>query len=170
MSIQPKVSRGLRSVKFQSTDPKKGAEYDGLKAEAATIEKWWSEDRWKNTKRNYTALDVACLRNSAGTLETSFSNMQSKKLYSLLSKLYKVGGYSHTFGSLDPVQVIQMAPHLSSIYVSGWQCSSTASTTNEPGPDFADYPMDTVPNKVRFQVSALFSFDKSSHLLLSTTV
>eukprot|EP00591_Stephanopyxis_turris_P002051 CAMPEP_0195524196 /NCGR_PEP_ID=MMETSP0794_2-20130614/23875_1 /TAXON_ID=515487 /ORGANISM="Stephanopyxis turris, Strain CCMP 815" /LENGTH=463 /DNA_ID=CAMNT_0040654371 /DNA_START=465 /DNA_END=1856 /DNA_ORIENTATION=+ len=41
-----------------------------------------------------------------------------------------------------------MAPHLTSIYVSGWQCSSTASSTNEPGPDFADYPMNTVPNKV----------------------
>ena len=25
---------------------------------------------------------------------------------------------------------------------------STASTSNEPGPDLADYPMDTVPNKV----------------------
>jgi isocitrate lyase len=43
--------------------------------------------------------------------------------------------------------VIQMAPHLSSIYISGWQCSSTASSTNEPGPDFADYPMNTVPLK-----------------------
>ena len=42
------------------------------------------------------------------------------------------------FGALDPVQAIQMAPHLSSVYVSGWQCSSTASTTNEPGPDFAE--------------------------------
>jgi isocitrate lyase len=41
-----------------------------------------------------------------------------------------------------------MAPKLSSIYVSGWQSSSTASTSNEPGPDFADYPMNTVPNKV----------------------
>ena len=70
----------------------------------------------------------------------SFSNQQSEKLYALLSNLYGVGGYSHTFGALDPVQVTQMAPHLSSIYVSGWQCSSTASSTNEPGPDFADYP------------------------------
>merc|ERR1711959_492941 len=26
--------------------------------------------------------------------------------------------------------------------------SSTASTSNEPGPDVADYPYDTVPNKV----------------------
>ena len=41
-----------------------------------------------------------------------------------------------------------MAPHVSTIYVSGWQCSSTASTSNEPGPDLADYPMNTVPNKV----------------------
>jgi isocitrate lyase len=41
-----------------------------------------------------------------------------------------------------------MAPYVSTIYVSGWQSSSTASTSNEPGPDLADYPMDTVPNKV----------------------
>ena len=43
-------------------------------------------------------------------------------------------------------------PDLSSIYVSGWQCSSTASSTNEPGPDFADYPMDTVPKKCKCYV------------------
>ena len=41
-----------------------------------------------------------------------------------------------------------MAKYLTSVYVSGWQCSSTASTSNEPGPDVADYPYDTVPNKV----------------------
>lgn len=41
-----------------------------------------------------------------------------------------------------------MAKHLDSIYVSGWQCSSTHTTSNEPGPDLADYPYDTVPNKV----------------------
>lgn len=38
------------------------------------------------------------------------------------------GKCSHTFGALDAVQVVQMAPHVSTIYVSGWQCSSTAST------------------------------------------
>ncbi|CAF1931451.1 unnamed protein product [Brassica napus] len=41
-----------------------------------------------------------------------------------------------------------MAKHLDTIYVSGWQCSSTHTSTNEPGPDLADYPYDTVPNKV----------------------
>jgi isocitrate lyase len=33
-----------------------------------------------------------------------------------------------------------MAKYLDTIYVSGWQSSSTASTTDEPGPDLADYP------------------------------
>lgn len=53
-----------------------------------------------------------------------------------------------------------MAPHLSSIYVSGWQCSSTASTTNDPGPDFADYPSNTVPQKVDQLVRAQLFHDR----------
>ena len=95
--------------------------------------------------KTFVAMDVACLRPSrearggaAMSPNTSFSDGQSRKLYDLLIRLFKKGGYSHTFGALDPVQAVQMAPHLSSVYVSGWQCSSTASTTNEPGPDFAE--------------------------------
>lgn len=37
--------------------------------------------------------------------------------------------------------VTQMAKYIDTVYVSGWQCSSTASSTDEPGPDLADYPM-----------------------------
>ena len=47
--------------------------------------------------------------------------------------------------------------------MSGWQCSSTASTTNEPGPDFADYPMNTVPNKVDQLVRAQLHHDRRQH-------
>jgi isocitrate lyase len=121
-----------------------------------------------------SGLDVVCLRPSreargdaqvtAGTHTApgmmDFSSRQSDKLYTLLKQCQAVKGYSHTFGALDPVQVIQMAPHLSSIYVSGWQCSSTASTTNEPGPDFADYPSNTVPNKVDHLVKAQLFHDR----------
>ena len=66
------------------------------------------------------------------------------RLYSLLRAHQAKGTATHTFGALDPVQVVQMAKHLETVYVSGWQCSSTASTTNEPGPDVADYTYDTV--------------------------
>jgi isocitrate lyase len=47
---------------------------------------------------------------------------------------------SFTYGCLDPVMVTQMAKYLDTVYVSGWQASSTASSTDEPGPDLADYP------------------------------
>jgi len=163
----PKIPRGIRSLP-SSAGASPSTEYDLLKHDVAQIERWWSDSwRWRHTKRIYSATDVACLRPSIearGGMEKipncSFSSGQSDKLYNLLSKLYRVGGYSHTFGALDPVQVIQMAPHLSSVYISGWQCSSTASTTNEPGPDFADYPMNTVPNKVDQLVRAQLHHDR----------
>jgi isocitrate lyase len=69
-----------------------------------------------------------------GTLQQDYaSNQTAKKAWKLFSHLRETKGYSHTFGALDPVQVISMAPHLSTVYVSGWQCSSTASTSNDPG-------------------------------------
>ena len=42
----------------------------------------------------------------------------------------------------------QVLRYLSTIYVGGWQCFTTASTSNEPGPDVVDHPGDTVTNKV----------------------
>lgn len=160
--------RGLRVLpggSKKSTSIK--AEKDALNREIAQIGEWWQSSRWKGTTRTFSAVDVASLRPSpaarpsgAMSRSCSYSNASSRKLYSLLTSLHSVGGYSHTFGALDPVQVVQMAPHLSSIYVSGWQCSSTASSTNEPGPDFADYPMNTVPNKCDQLVRAQLHHDR----------
>eukprot|EP00927_Polykrikos_kofoidii_P047098 TRINITY_DN4118_c0_g1_i3.p1 TRINITY_DN4118_c0_g1~~TRINITY_DN4118_c0_g1_i3.p1 ORF type:complete len:547 (+),score=90.45 TRINITY_DN4118_c0_g1_i3:59-1699(+) len=117
-----------------------------LKAEVESIQQWMQSARFARTHRPYDAGTVAQLR---GTLVPAYaSDEMACKLWKLLTEHKRTGTASCTFGALDPVQVTQMAPYLTSIYVSGWQCSSTASTTNEPGPDFADYPMDTVPNKV----------------------
>lgn len=79
-----------------------------------------------------------------------------------------------------------MAKYLETVYVSGWQSSSTASSTNEPGPDLAgasnvispllaqssrllihfdfvvaDYPSNTVPNKVTHLFQAQLFHDRS---------
>ncbi|KAI3639668.1 hypothetical protein MIR68_002362 [Amoeboaphelidium protococcarum] len=114
--------------------------------QVSQIKKWWESDRFKGIKRPYTAEQVAKLR---GTFKQEYaSNTQAKKLWSLLKQHHANKTASHTFGALDPIQVAQMAKYIETVYVSGWQCSSTASTSNEPGPDLADYPMDTVPNKV----------------------
>ena len=47
----------------------------------------------------------------------------------------------------------QMAKYLDTVYVSGWQCSSTASSTDEPSPDLADYPMvhSLTPKEIGFK-------------------
>mmetsp|Transcript_21908 Transcript_21908/g.32001 ORF Transcript_21908/g.32001 Transcript_21908/m.32001 type:complete len:574 (+) Transcript_21908:79-1800(+) len=168
--ILPKVSRGLRALPPQKKESTR-EEQAKLQKDTAEVGIWWKDARWNHTTRTYTASNVASLRPSNEARPTgqhlspkaAYSNQASNKLYSLLRTLYNRGGYSHTFGALDPVQVVQMAPHLSSIYVSGWQCSSTASSTNDPGPDFADYPMNTVPNKVDHLVRAQFHHDKRQH-------
>ncbi|GAO52104.1 isocitrate lyase [Saitoella complicata NRRL Y-17804] len=126
--------------------------------QVAQVKKWWTEPRWKKTKRPYSAEDVVKQR---GTVTITYpANQQAKKLYSLLDKRFKEGTPSHTFGALDPIHVTQMAKYLETVYVSGWQSSSTASTSNEPGPDLADYPMDTVPNKVEHLFMAQLFHDR----------
>jgi isocitrate lyase len=67
-----------------------------------------------------------------GTIPLTYpSNIQAKKLFKLLEQHYNAKTPSHTYGALDPVQITQMAKYLETVYVSGWQSSSTASSTNE---------------------------------------
>lgn len=119
-----------------------------MAADIQEINDWWKSDRWAGKCRPYSAKDVAVLRGQRSARAVYPSDSMSKKLWVKLHEAQKQGSFLPTFGALDPVQVIQMAKHLKTIYVSGWQSSSTASTSNEPGPDFADYPSNTVPNKV----------------------
>lgn len=117
-----------------------------IQNEVKEIERWWSEPRWNQTQRNYSARDIALRRGTFDSV-TYPSSLMADKLFKVLEKHNNNGTASRTFGAMDPVQITQMAKYLDTIYISGWQCSSTASTSNEPGPDLADYPMDTVPNK-----------------------
>ncbi|KAL7749995.1 isocitrate lyase 1 [Sorochytrium milnesiophthora] len=135
MSVSSKVAKIQKAVTERA-----------LQQEIDAINKWWSSDRFRLTRRPYTARDVASKR---GLMPQQYpSNLQAQKLWKLLKAHQARGTPSHTFGCLDPVQVAQMSKYIETVYVSGWQCSSTASSSNEPGPDLADYPMDTVPAKV----------------------
>ncbi len=110
------------------------------------IKQFLNKDRFTYIKRNYNEKDVYLL--SPSIQNKYASDIMAKKMYNILQENKKNNKTSFTFGALDPVQVIQMAESQNTVYVSGWQCASTASTSNEPGPDLADYPMNTVPNKV----------------------
>lgn len=124
----------------------------------AELKQWWSQPRWRKTKRIYSAEEIAAKR---GSLKIEYpSSQQAKKMFKLLEEHDKNKTASFTFGALDPIHVSQMAKYVDSIYVSGWQCSSTASTSNEPSPDLADYPYDTVPNKVEHLFFAQLFHDR----------
>ncbi|KAF8538526.1 isocitrate lyase [Trichophaea hybrida] len=145
------------------------AEEQAFQAEVAAVKAWWSNDRWRQTKRPYTAETIVSKR---GNLPIDYpSNAQSKKLWKNLEERFAKKEVSATYGCLDPVMVTQMAKYLDTVYVSGWQCSSTASSTHEPSPDLADYPMDTVPNKVEHLFKAqLFHDRKQREERLSTPI
>lgn len=114
--------------------------------EVAAVKAWWSDPRWRYTKRPFTAEQIVAKR---GTLKIEYaSNAMSKKLWKILEGRFQNGDASYTYGCLEPTMLTQMAKYLDTVYVSGWQSSSTASASDEPGPDLADYPYTTVPNKV----------------------
>lgn len=114
--------------------------------EVEAVKAWWSDSRWRHTKRPFTAEQIVSKR---GYLPIDYaSNAQAKKLWKILEHRFETRDASYTYGCLEPTMVTQMAKYLDTVYVSGWQSSSTASASDEPGPDLADYPYTTVPNKV----------------------
>ncbi|KAF4981423.1 hypothetical protein FZEAL_2771 [Fusarium zealandicum] len=114
--------------------------------EVEAVKAWWADSRWRHTKRPFTAEQIVSKR---GYLPINYaSNAQAKKLWKILEHRFETKDASYTYGCLEPTMVTQMAKYLDTVYVSGWQSSSTASASDEPGPDLADYPYTTVPNKV----------------------
>lgn len=121
-------------------------EDDLFAQEVAQVKSWWNDSRWKHTKRPFSAEQIVSKR---GHLKIEYpSNAQSKKLWKILEGRFETKDASFTYGCLEPTMLTQMAKYLDTVYVSGWQSSSTASASDEPGPDLADYPYTTVPNKV----------------------
>lgn len=68
--------------------------------EVAAVQNWWKDDRWRYTKRAYTADQIVAKR---GNLKIDYpSNVQSKKLWKILESNFQVGDllpcvpYEHT--------------------------------------------------------------------------
>lgn len=142
-------------------------EDDLFAQEVEAVKRWWSDPRWRYTRRPFTAEQIVSKR---GHLQIQYpSNAQAKKLWNILEHRFKAGDASYTYGCLEPTALTQMAKYLDTVYVSGWQSSSTASSSDEPGPDLADYPYTTVPNKVKHLFMAqLFHDRKQRQERLST--
>jgi len=57
-------------------------------AEVAAVKKWWTDSRWRFTKRPFTAEQIVAKR---GNLKIVYpSNTQSKKLWNILEDRFQV--------------------------------------------------------------------------------
>ena len=72
-----------------------------------------------------------------------------RKLREILTNHYNNKTASVTFGILDPVQVVQAAPYIDTVYISGWTCASMYTSNNFFGADLADYPSTTLPMQLQ---------------------
>ncbi|KAH8886386.1 isocitrate lyase and phosphorylmutase [Thozetella sp. PMI_491] len=147
--VNPPVSTTLPSDSFQllPVEEKAGAAEDALyQQQIRDVEAWWASPRFEGIKREYTAADIVSKR---GSLQQAYpSSLMARKLWNLIKERGAEGKPLHTLGVIDPVQMTQQAAHQEVVYLSGWACSATLTTTNEVSPDFGDYPYDTVPNQV----------------------
>lgn len=133
-----------------------------LRRSLKEINEWLNSDRFKYIKREYNEKDIYEMQSTYQNIYCS--DILSNKFWNLLKNNKLNGKISYTFGCLDPVQLINMTPYLDTIYVSGWQCASTASSNNEVGPDLADYCYDTVPKKVDQLFKCQSFHDKKQNL------
>lgn len=69
--------------------------------EVEEVKRWWSDSRWRYTKRPFTAEQIVSKR---GNLKIEYpSNAQAKKLWSILEGRFKV---SSSFRGLGMVSVV----------------------------------------------------------------
>ncbi|KAI5306417.1 hypothetical protein KEM56_001010 [Ascosphaera pollenicola] len=138
---------------------KSGNAEDALyEKQIAQVREWWSSPRYKGIKRPYTPEHVVSKR---GTLMQTYpSSLMARKLWNLLEERAVEKKPVHTLGAIDPVQMTQQAANQEVLYISGWACSSTLTTTNEVSADFGDYPYNTVPNQVQRLFKAQQSHDR----------
>ncbi|KAI1488039.1 isocitrate lyase [Biscogniauxia mediterranea] len=159
--VNPPVSTTLPSDSFQLLPEasKAGAAEDALyEQQIKDVEAWWASPRFEGIKRPYTAADVVSKRGSQ--MQNYPSSLMARKLFNLIQERGAAGEPIHTLGAIDPVQMTQQAPHQEVLYISGWACSSTLTTTNEVSPDFGDYPYNTVPNQVQRLAKAQSMHDR----------
>lgn len=65
------------------------AEEQQFQDEVKQLKQWWTDSRWRFTRRPYTAEQIA---NKRGNLKIEFaSNAMSKKMWGIVEKRFAVG-------------------------------------------------------------------------------
>ena len=132
-----------------------------LENETRTTQEWMSSPRFDETRRLYSALQVAEQRGSL-LPDYGIARNAAEKFYDLLRELNSQGKSITTFGPYSPGQAVAMKrAGIQGIYLGGWATSAKGSMSEDPGADLASYPLSAVPNEAAPIVRALITADRN---------
>lgn len=131
--------------------------------EVAATQRHFDDQRFAGITRLYTARQVVEQR---GTIPTDYTVAReaAAAFYERLRELFAQKKSITTFGPYSPGQAVAMKRMgIEGIYLGGWATSAKGSTTEDPGPDLASYPLSQVPDDAAVLVRALLTADRNQH-------
>jgi isocitrate lyase len=133
--------------------------------EIAATQRYFDGSRFAGIIRLYTARQVVEQR---GTIPTDYTVTReaAAAFYDRLRELFAGKKSITTFGPYSPGQAVSMKRMgIEGIYLGGWATSAKGSTTEDPGPDLASYPLSQVPDDAAVLVRALLTADRNQQYL-----
>jgi isocitrate lyase len=131
------------------------------------IQQWFDSPRFRHITRLYGARRIAAQR---GTIHVDYpvAREAADGFYAHLRQLFAERRSITTFGPYSPGQGVAMKRiGIEGIYLGGWATSAKGSTSEDPGPDLASYPLSQVPDEAAVLVRALLAADRNQQYQLS---
>ena len=134
---------------------------DMLEDEIRTTEAWMRGPRFSGIRRFHSARQVVEQR---GTIQgdAGLARTMSAAFHDRLRELFERRESITTFGPYSPGQAVMLKRMgIEGIYLGGWATSAKGSTTEDPGPDLASYPLSQVPDEAATLIRALLAADRN---------
>jgi isocitrate lyase len=131
----------------------------------AATQRYFDSQRFDGIIRLYSARQVVEQR---GTIPADYTVAReaAAAFYPRLRQLFAERKSITTFGPYSPGQAVTMKRMgIEGIYLGGWATSAKGSTTEDPGPDLASYPLSQVPEEAAGLVRALLTADRNQQYL-----
>lgn len=135
--------------------------------EVSETREWMASPRFDGIVRLYGARQVVAQR---GTIANDYTvaRESAAAFFERLRQLFAEKKCVTTFGPYSPGQAVAMKRlGIEGIYIGGWATSAKGSTTEDPGPDLASYPLSQVPDEAAVIVRALLTADRNQRYLRS---
>jgi isocitrate lyase len=133
--------------------------------EVAATQAWFHSPRFSGITRLYSARQVVEQR---GTIARDYTVAReaAAAFHARLRELFTQRKSITTFGPYSPGQAVAIKRMgIEGIYLGGWATSAKGSTSEDPGPDLASYPLSQVPDEAATLVRALLTADRNQQYL-----